>query len=274
MAARIPEEILDTTAERIEPSPRKAMATPHLILVGYGITDSLQLTVEGQRVLSRFGNAYSIGLPPNLAAFLKSQRIKVTDLADRIGPGRDFGEAYLDIANFVIERTAAERPVMLLAPGHPMIFNAIGRYLAMEGKRLELGVQVIPGVSQLDLIIGGIGLDVSTFGLQVFDATRLVARRVPVNPLVPAVFMNLAGFAQEGVPTGNTHAPDLEPLCRYLSSCYPPTHPAAVVQLGTAGVSIASTSLASLPRVAGQIQPGAHLFLDLVRPQTQGTPAP
>lgn len=171
------------------------MATPHLILLGYGVSDSLQLTVEAQRVLARYGSAYALGLPPNLAAFLKSQRVTVTDLASRIAPGREYGDAYVDIANFLVGRTAEERPVVFLSPGNPMIFNAIGRYLAMEGKRLELGVQVVPAVSQLDLIIGGIGLDVSTFGLQVFDATRLVARRMPISPLVPAVLMHAGGFA-------------------------------------------------------------------------------
>ena len=52
----------------------------------------------------------------------------------------------------------------------------------MATANLILLVQVVPAVSQLDLIIAGIGLDVSTFGLHVFDGTRLMTRRVPTPP--------------------------------------------------------------------------------------------
>ena len=250
------------------------MATPHLILLGYGVGDSLQLTVEAQRLLARYGCAYSIGLPPNLAAFLKSQRVKVTDLAARFVPGREYAETYLDIANFLIERTAKERPVLFLAPGHPLLFNAVSRYLAMEGKRLELGVQVVPGVSPIDIIAGAIGLDVSTFGLQVFDATRLVTRRIPISPLVPAILLNLDGFASQAVAGPDSAPANLDPLVRYLAGCYPANHPASVVSLA-GGVSIAPAPLGRLASFGPQLPPNSHLFLDLVRPANplQGTTA-
>lgn len=264
---------VDIAGAQAQPS-RNAMATPHLILLGYGVGDSLQLTVEAQRLLARYGSAYSIGLPANLAAFLKSQRVKVTDLAGRFAPGREYAEAYLDIANFLIERTAKERPVLFLAPGHPMLFNAVSRYLAMEGKRLELGVQVVPGVSPIDVIAGAIGLDVSTFGLQVFDATRLVARRIPLSPQVPAILMNLDAFAANAVPGPESRSTNLEPLLRYLAGCYPPHHAATVVSIAS-GVSVASAPLGQLASLSAKLPANSHLFLDLVRPSnpTQGTTA-
>lgn len=95
------------------------MATPHLVLIGYGVTDTLQITVEAQRLLARYGSAYSLGLPANLAAFLKSQRVKVADIASRMAPGRDYADSYLDIANFLIGRTAHERPGPLPFAGAP-----------------------------------------------------------------------------------------------------------------------------------------------------------
>ena len=250
------------------------MATPNLILIGYGITDTLQLTVESQRLLARSGSAYALGLPANLAAFLKSQRVSVTDLSGRLAPGRGYAEGYLDIAHFLVERTAHERPVIFLSPGNPMVFNAIGRYLVLEGRRLELNVQVLPAVSQLDAIIAGIGLDVSTFGLQVFDATRVLARRIQLNPQVPALLMNIGTLGATEVPTVEAAPPDVAALVRYLSSSYPPSHQATVVQLGEGGMSVASVTLAGLARLGHQVQPGSHLFLDVVRPQTPGTSAP
>lgn len=242
------------------------MAVPHLILIGYGVTDSLQLTVEAQRVLSRYGSAYTIGLPPNLAAFLKTQRVKTTDLSPRLGAGSATAEGYLDVAHFVLERTAGERPVVLLSPGNPLVFNAIGRYLAMEGARLGLTVQSLGAVSQLDLIVAGIGLDVSTFGLQVFDAARMVARRQPVSPEVPLLLMHLGGLLQSG--TGS-----LDELVSYVSPCYPADQATAIITLGLSGMTVSGARLGELPQLAGELGPGSHLFIDAVRKQPQGAPA-
>lgn len=238
------------------------MAAPHLILVGYGATDALQLTVEAQRVLSRYGSACTIGLPPNLAMYLKSQRVRVTDLSDRLAPERAAAEAYLDIGHFLIERTAHERPVVALMPGHPLLFNAIGRYLAMEAGRLGLVLQVVPGVSQLDAILGGIGLDISTFGLQVFDSARLMSRRQEPNPGVPLLLMHAGNLAGDG----SGPAP-LAELGRYLERWYPADHPLTLVDLDghEIGLRVARATLEALIRGKIPATPGTHLYLDAIR---------
>lgn len=258
---------LDTVTTEGEPSAQR-MATPHMILAGFGVTDSLQLSVETQRTLARYGSAYALGAGPNLLQFLKSQRVKVTDLTERIVPGRPYADSYLEVAHFLVERTAHERPVVVLAPGHPLMFNAITRYLAAEGKRLELTVQVLPGISPLDAIIGGVGLDVSTFGLQVFDCTRLVERRLPINPAVPAILMHAGSAGLASPSEGN--APNLEPLVRYLAPCYPEGHVATVINLTESGMAVAPARLSALAQLAAQLQPTSHLFIDMVRQQPTG----
>ena len=263
--------LLDTVRLRNQ-SARDGMATPHLILVGYGITDSLQLTVEAQRVISRWGVVHALEVPPNLAAFLKSQRIRVRLLTGGFAPGQLLADSYLDIASKLLEETARERPVVFLSPGHPMVFNSVGRYLAAESRRLGLSLAVVPAPSQLGLIIGGIGLDVSTFGLQVFDATRLVSRQVKINPLVPALIMHAGSFQQTSLG-GNGAALDIRPLVRHLEAFYPQDHPVAVVNLTREGMSLAQVAFRHLHDVAAQLNTGSHLFLDLVQTPTQGTPA-
>ena len=259
-------QTVDRGAGEAKASP--GMETPHLILIGYGVTDSLQLTVESQRVLARYGSAYSLGLPARLAAFLKSQRVKVTDVSARLGADTDAAGGYLQVAHFLIERTAFERPVVLLSPGNPLIFNAIGRYLTLEGGRLGLAVQSFQAVSQLDLIIAGIGLDISTFGLQVFDATRLVSRRQPLSPEVPLVLMHVGVLGK----SGNDRVSMLD-LTRYLARCYPPEHIATVLSLGPGGMTARGTRLDELPRLTELLRPGSHLFIDAIRTLTEGTPA-
>ena len=238
---------------------------PNILLLGYGVVDSLQLTVETQQLLVRYGSAYTLGLPPNLARYLKSLRVNVTDLASRLAPGRSFSDAYLDIAQFLLERTASELPVVLLSPGNPLATNAIARYLAMEGPRHGLIVQAVPGVSQMDLIISAIGLDVSTFGLQVFDATRLVERHQAPNPSVPLIVLHVGGFGLEQVP-GDLSSPRLGPLVEALTNVYTPGHPVVVLNIAVSppGLTLVNTTIAGLASSAG-IATGGHLFIDAVR---------
>jgi len=135
---------------------------PDLILLGYGVEDALQLTVQTQRILSGVGKVYAVSLPPGLAGFLKSQRVQVEDLTDRFQPGRPFADCYLDVADHLFRRTAAEQPVCFLSPGNPLFLNALNRFIVMQAGQRGLNVQTYPGVSQIDAVISDIGLDVAT----------------------------------------------------------------------------------------------------------------
>ena len=240
------------------------VAPPDLILLGYGVFDSLQLTVETQQVLVRYGRAFTVGLPPALARHLRSLRVKVTDLADRLPAGRPFAEAYLDIASHLLQQTAGERPVIVLMPGNPLSTNAVSRLLAMECRRLGLTFVALPAVSQFDVILSAIGLDVSAFGLQVFDATRVVSRSQCPNPGVPLLVLHAGAFALEEVP-GESSRPEIGPLAGYLARFYPASHTVALVDLDTARGAVTVRSL-PLDDLAGcdDLHHGTSLFLDRV----------
>ena len=95
----------------------------------------------------------------------------------RFGEGRQFSEVYAEVIELILARTAEERPVVLMTPGNPLFMNVISRALVMQAKERGLSIRVYPGISPLDTLINYLGLDVGTFGLQVFDARRLVARQ-------------------------------------------------------------------------------------------------
>ena len=154
-----------------------------------------------------------------------------------------------------------------------MLFNAIGRYLVMEGRRLGLAVQVVPAVSQLDLVLGAIGLDVTTFGVQVFDAAQIVARGLQPSPKVPTVVMNIGAFGTAEVPAPSQPSGNLAPLVSHLRVVYPAAHSAVIVTLGERAPTIAAAALSDLASPESRVAQGSHLFLDVVRQHTLETPA-
>jgi precorrin-6B methylase 1 len=251
------------------------MPGPDLILLGYGVDDTLQLTVQTQRLLAQTGKVYSVSLPPSLARFLKSQRVEIEDLTDRFTPGRPFSECYLDVADHLIRRTAEEQPVCFLSPGNPMFLNSLNRFLYMQAQERSLEVQVLPGVSQIDAIVSDLGLDVGTFGMQVFDARRLVTRRQQINPAVPLILVQVAGFSADAVTEPEAEVPPggYDALAAYLAQFYPAEHLVTLInrELGQSAAR-ATLPLSRLGELVTNVRTSSSLFIDAARPQRPSAP--
>jgi hypothetical protein len=259
-----------TAAEPESAAP--ANQAPHLVLAGFGAQDSLQLTVETQRILARYGKAFTLGLRPAMRSFLRTLKVEAVELDDRFRPGLPYAEAYLDVVATLLERSAVERPVVLLTPGNPLFLNALSRTLLMEARRLGLKVQILPGVSIVDVLINEIGMDVSLFGLQVFDALWLVQRRLPLAPALPAMILNLRGIDRDAVPEVNGAAaprPDIEPLFDHLLCFYEASQPVALLALRpTGGIAVAQGPLDQIIK-REQFAAADCLFIDAVKPASQ-----
>jgi len=245
---------------------------PDIILLGYGVDDTLQLTVEAQRVLARIGATFTVGLPPNLARFLKAQRVECIDLAGRFEAGRSYADCYLDVADAILRKAADEPPAVFLTQGSPLFLNSINRFLVMQARERKLTVQTLPALSAFDAIVSDLGLDVGTFGLQLFNARRLVARRQQVNPEVPLLLLQLAGFAAETVePAHQDDAVLYQPLAGYLRQFYPAEHAVTLVNTAGSGRSGGrqTVELARFAELIPHITSTSNLFVDAVRQRAQ-----
>src|SRR5690606_12208448 len=120
-----------TTANRAGDRERRCAMSdrPSLILAGYGVADTLQLTVEAQQALTRATSVYAIAPPPSFVRYLRAQRVGVVDLAPRFEAEGVPLEAYLDIAGFLLREAALDPPVALVVPGNPLFLNSLTRFL-------------------------------------------------------------------------------------------------------------------------------------------------
>jgi precorrin-6B methylase 1 len=242
-----------------------AAREPELIILGYGVSDTLQLTVEAQRVISRVGKVYGLNLPPILKRALSAQRVKWVDLADRLGAGRSYVDGYLDIAEFILRRTADERPVVVLMQGNPLYLNAVSRFLLQQCRTRGIAARTLPGVSPFDVIVCELGLDIGTFGLQLFDSRRLVSRTQRINPYVPLLILQPAGFADASVRDGRApEAGEYEPLVGYLREFYEGDHPITLLNVRDSdmGAARATVTLSRFAELVPHIDSSSSLFLD------------
>jgi hypothetical protein len=241
---------------------------PDIVLVGAGMGDNLQLTVESQRALVWAGRTFTVGVSPAIGRHLRSLGVECVDLSSRLAERRPWVDAYAEIAGFVLEQAQIDPPAVLLVPGNPLLSNAMGRYILVRARELKLQVQVLAAVSPVDTFVCQSGLDIGTFGLQVFDARRLVARAVAPNPGVPLLLLQLAGLAAaEAGSDGWGDAAAYQPLVDHLAAFYPSSHSVTHFS-NSSDATIAPVASAPLERFAElvpQIGAGSTLFVDLVR---------
>lgn len=246
--------------------------TPDIYLIGTGVGGGLQITLEAQRVLDRVGRAYALHLRVPLRRHLRSLRVKTVDLSDRFSEPRPLGEAYVEVADFLLERAATERPIVVLTPGSPLFLNSISRLLVLQGRRSGLEIQILPGISPLDALISYVGVDVATFGLQVFTGNRLASSPTRLDPTVPLAVMELAGVGvQTSTADPTTHAERYSRLLGALARAYPADHPATLVNVagGNGQRNHATVPLRRFFEFVPNIRENSHLFIDVIRPQQQ-----
>ncbi len=246
------------------------MAGPALILAGYGVGDSLQLTVESQRALARAGRVFAIGVPPNLDRLLRAQKIRAVDLSACFAARRPFAEVYLDIAETVLRQASEEPPALLLSEGNPLLSNSLNRFLLVKAKERKLATQVLPGVSPIDSLICQVGLDVGTFGLQVFDARRVYTRQMPIQPSVPLLLLQVAGVGLAETSSLLEMKPEeYRPLSHNLGRFYTPAH--IVVHLANSSdpeaAAASAAPLSAFDSLVPRFGPASTLFVDLLRQQ-------
>ena len=245
---------------------------PDVYLIGTGVGGGLQFTVEAQRVLDRVGRAYAFHLPVPLRRHLRSLRVKTVDLSDRFTESRPLGEAYVEVADFLLERAATERPIVVLTPGSPLFLNSISRLVVLQGRRSGLDVQTLPGISPLDALISYVGVDVATFGLQVFTGNRLASSPTRIDPTVPLAVMELAGVGVQASGTDPVAEPERYGcLLGVLAKVYPADHPAILVNVtgGNGQRSHATLPLRRFGEFLPNIRENSHLFIDAIQPQQQ-----
>lgn len=236
------------------------------MLVGFGVDNGLQLTLEGQRALSQAEQVFTIGLPDVLKDALKSWRIPATALDERFQDGDDYAAAYLDVADFLLRQAALEPPVAVLLPGNPMFQSTLSRFLVHTARERDLPLQVFPSVSIIDALISDIGLDVTSGGLQVFDARSVLKKAPGLNPRVPLIVLGLGTFP----PTLESEQDPLTTLSTHLQQFYPGAHPATLVtrSTGRGDFSHSTVQLQRLVELSPHLTATSALFLDVVRGST------
>lgn len=204
-----------------------------IYLLGSGVLSFLDITLLTQSILKECASVYHLVDMHTVERYLS----KVTKRAVSLNPlyyidGRDRRDIYRDIVNHVVEGALNERPVALLMHGHPLVYSSISRGVYEEAEKKGLRVEAIPAVSSLDRIFTSLRLDIGFNGIQIYEASSLVLRELPLNVKSDCLLFQLGAFMNPLASKQRSPDPgELTPLRNYLSRWYPERHPLKLVEV-------------------------------------------
>lgn len=215
----------------------------------------MQLGLNAQNVLQQYGFAFSVAASPAFTRYLQSVGVELEPLDEVMLKADDSLDAILDAADLVLKQAELEQPVLVLVPGNPLFLNSLSRFLVSEGRARGLVVETLSGVSQLDVLINELGVDVAARGIQIFDASSLLAAETALNTLIPTVLFRLSGL------TGGGNS--LAALKALLKSSYSDDHLVTLFNSGTSstGPSHATCQLLAMEDFDEHIDSSSSLFI-------------
>jgi uncharacterized protein YabN with tetrapyrrole methylase and pyrophosphatase domain len=230
-----------------------------IILIGHGSGDALHLTFQAQSVLQRYGFAFAIGVPPVLTQLLTSSGVELDHLDERMLAIAEPRDSLLAAADVVLKQTEVESPVVVLVPGNPMFLNSLSRLLVAEGMARGLTVRRLAGISQFDLVVNELGIDVAARGIQVFDASQIArGRSIPLTNIPAVLFRASDLLADDGAP--------LRSFQIALAAIYPDDHPVTLFNADPAGdgTSFATGTISGMAEFADHLHAGSSLYIGSV----------
>jgi precorrin-2 methylase len=224
-----------------------------LYIVGLGVKIPDHVTVAAFEALARCERIYTIVQHPP-ARWMPAgahANCEVINLMSRYVEGAVRHENYERVVREILKGLNETRPIAYVTYGNPLSYDSVAQALVQRAPRFDCRVEVVPGISSIDTILCDLGVDMAP-GVQVYEASWLVATRTPLNVSVAAILLQLGHFGtarahyreRRGVET-------LTGLVAYLSQFYPVSHNVHLVQSGDgfAGTLIRQIQIAELNAV-------------------------
>jgi len=211
---------------------RRGFATD-IFIVGTGMKGVQHLTLEALGALRTCKTILTVDHGFGVVDYLRTLGPRVVDLIPEYRDGRHRLETYHRMAARVVEAALTNPPVAFAAYGHPHWLVFPTELIVEAAKLLDLNVTAIAGISSIDMLVLELGIDPAARGLQIFEATGVVANRIPITPTVPCVLLQVDAFRRKTFSTKRMEKKDYGPLVNYLGRIYPPSHKALSVYSST-----------------------------------------
>ena len=237
-----------------------------LFLIGLGIMIPGHVTFQAGQAMLLCSKLYSvIQEPPQL--WLPQDilgRVHVINVMKWYVEDELRMQNYDRVASRIFSGVSRGQSIGYVTYGNPMAYDRVAQNLVQLAKHTGCPVQVVPGISSVDGVLCDLRLDMAP-GIQVFDASWLVACQIRPRVDVPLLLMQVGAFGS--LRTHYTHRRDgrsLSDLVQYCGKFYPKSHPVTLVRSScdtTQPALVRQVAIEDLVTVTADDLSGATLYI-------------
>ena len=177
---------------------QKSEVAGSLTAVGSGIKSIAHLTLEAQAHIKAADQVLVCAADAVTDGYIRELNPHVEDLHVYYGEDRPRRETYRAMADRMIWHVQQGKEVVVVMYGHPGVFVNPTFVAIEEVSALGYPTQMLPGVSAEDCLIADLQVDPAAYGLQTYEATYFLTRRVTIDTCVPLVLWQVGLVADHG----------------------------------------------------------------------------
>jgi tetrapyrrole methylase family protein/MazG family protein len=210
---------------------------PRIVIAGLGPGDPALRTLAVQQALHQADQIIlRTGVHPGIEDLLQDPRVVSCD--DLYQNADQFSSLYQAIAERVVASARAIGSVVYAVPGHPRFAERTIQLVEEQAERAGFPVEVLDGISFVDVAASALHIDPASGGLQIVDAEHLVA----ATDLEPFAAGSLGIDPARPVLIGQLYNRQMAAAVKLaLTRIYPDEHP--VVLVNDAGIPARETTI-------------------------------
>jgi uncharacterized protein YabN with tetrapyrrole methylase and pyrophosphatase domain len=216
----------------MDTSHSSPLPKPDLNIIGLGVKIPDQITAEARDAMARCSRIFAIVQEPPLEWLPTgtSEPISVTNVLGLYAEGALRTQNYDRVADIIFQSLRDTKSVGYVTYGNPLAYDSVAQNLVRYARQAEIPVRVVPGISSVDTLLCDLGLDMAP-GIQVYEASWLVAARIRLEVTVAAIVLQVGSFGS--LRTNYRVRPEaasLNLLAEYLTQFYPKSHELSLVR--------------------------------------------
>jgi precorrin-4 methylase len=209
---------------------QKSGSTGSLTAVGSGIKSIAHLTLEAQAHIKAADQVLVCAADAVTDGYVRELNPHVEDLHVYYGQDRPRRETYRAMADRMMWHVQQGKEVVVVMYGHPGVF-VNPTFVAIEELRaLGYATQMLPGVSAEDCLIADLQVDPAAYGLQTYEATYFLTRRVTIDTCVPLVLWQVGLVADHGFSRAGFDGRHFDLLRDRLIQLYTASHEVTIYE--------------------------------------------
>ena len=195
-----------------------------LVAIGSGIKSAAHLTLEAKAHVEAADVVLLCSADAVTDAYLLTLNDHIEDLHVYYGIDVPRRETYLAMAGRAVELVRRGNNVVMVFYGHPGVFVDPTFEAIRQVRAMGLPAVMLPGISAEDCMIADLEVDPAAQGLQTYEATYYLSRRIQIDVRVPLVLWQVALVGDPSFPSDKFDSRNLGMLTENLQELYGPDH--------------------------------------------------